>query len=124
MALAEYTHHVSRSQTRARAREGVEHEQYGPRAQKPPLPPEPEPLGRAVTDGYVAAQAPLPVVPSMAGGDNIDGTTLGFLLEHCLKLKMLEEEEERRKEEEKEKEKALIVRARSSASSGPKRSRK
>ena len=44
--------------------------------------------------GCVAAQAPLLVVPSMAGGDNIDGTTL---LEHCLKMKSLLEEEERRK---------------------------
>ena len=87
-------------------------------------PPEPEPLRRAVTDRYVAAQAPLLVVPSMAGGDNIDGTTLRFLLEHCLKMKVLLEEEEKRKEEEKEKEKALTARARSSASLGPKRSRK
>ena len=84
------------------------------------LPLEPEPLGRAVTDGYVAAQTPLLVVPSMAGGDTIDGTTLRFLLEHCLRMKTLLEEEERRKEEEKEKEKAT----RSSASSAPKRTRK
>ena len=71
-------------------------------------------------DGYVAAQTPLLVVPSMAGGDTIDGTTLRFLLEHCLRMKTLLEEEERRKEEEKEKEKAT----RSSASSAPKRTRK
>ena len=111
-------------------REGVEHESNGgPRAQKPPLPgkrpglpPEPEPLVRAVTVGYVAAQSPLLVVPSMAGGDTIDGTTLRFLLEHCLRMKTLLEEEERRKEEEKEKEKEKA--ARSSASSAPKRTRK
>ena len=113
-------------------REEVERATYNvPRHQKTPLPgkrpglpPEPEPLGRAVTDGYVAAQEPLQVVPSLVGGDNIDGTTLQFFLEHCLKMKMLLEEEERRKEEEREKEKALTARARSSASSGPKRSRK
>ena len=113
-------------------REGVEHETYGGlRAQKPPLPgkrpglpPEPEPLVRAVTDGYVAAQSPLLVVPSMAGGDTIDGTTLRFLLEHCLRMKTLLEEEERRKEEEKEKEKEKEKAARSSASSAPKRTRK
>ena len=83
-------------------REGAEHEKYvGLRAQKPPLlgkrpglPPEPEPQGGAVTDGYVAAQAPLLVVPSMAGGDNIDGTTLRFLLEHCLRMKTSWEAEE------------------------------
>ena len=47
--------------------------------------------------------------PSMAGGDNIDGSTLRFLLEHCLAMKKLLEEEERRKQEEKEKEKAQRV---------------
>ena len=54
MAVAEHKHHASRDQTRARAREGEEHEKYvGLRAQKPPLPGkrpgQPEPLGRAVT---------------------------------------------------------------------------
>ena len=100
MALTEFTHHASRGQTRARAREGVEHElNVGLRAQKTPLPgkrpglpQEPEPLVRAVTDGYVAAQTSLLVVPSMAGGDTIDGTTLRFLLEHCLRMKTLLEE--------------------------------
>ena len=38
MALAEYTHHASRGQMRARAREEVEYEKnVGPRAQKTPL---------------------------------------------------------------------------------------
>ena len=46
MALTEFSHHASRGQTRARAREGVEHEEHvGLRAQKPPLPGKrPEPL--------------------------------------------------------------------------------
>ena len=82
MALAEYTHHASRGQTRARAREGVEHELYeGLRAQKPPLPrkrpglpPEPEPRGGAVTVGYVAAPAPPLAVPLLASaaGEAVD----------------------------------------------------
>ena len=90
MELATALHHSA--QRVVAPREGVEHEKnVGPQAQKPPLPgkrpglpPEPEPQGGAVTDGYVAAQTLLLVVPSMAGGDTIDGTTLRFLLEHCL----------------------------------------
>ena len=47
---------------------------------RPGLPPEPEPLGRAVTDGYVAAPVPLLVVASLAGCDEVDATTVSFLL--------------------------------------------
>ena len=46
---------------------------------RPVLPPEPEPLERAVTDGYVAAPAPLLVVASLAG-DVVDATTVSYLL--------------------------------------------
>ena len=73
-------------------REAVEHEKYvGLRAQKPPLLgkrpglfPEPEPLGRAVTDGYVAAQTPLLVcrrwlvsIPSTAPPSSSSLSTAG-----------------------------------------------
>ena len=97
MALAEYTHHASRGQTKARAREGVEHEKYeGLRAQKPPLPgkrpgvpPEPEPRGGAVTVGYVAAPAPPLAVPLLASaaGEAVDHSTLQFLLKHAIETK-------------------------------------
>ena len=50
-------------------REGVEHGKPPLPGKRLGLPPEPEPQGGAVTDGYVAAQSPLLVVPSMAGGD-------------------------------------------------------
>ena len=107
MALAEYTHHASRGQTRARAREGVEHEKYvGLRAQKPPLsekrpgfPPEPEPQGGAVTDGNVAAPAPPLVVPLLASAasEAVHHSTLQFLLTHAIETKKALEEEERKK---------------------------
>ena len=82
----------------------------GLRAQKPPLPgkrpglpPEPEPLGGAVTVGYVAAPAPLLAVPLLASaaGEAVDHSTLQFLLKHAIETKKaLEEEERRRKVEE------------------------
>ena len=87
MELATALHH-SAQRPKSRVVEGPsEHEKYvGLRAQKPPLPgkrpglpQEPEPLGRAVTDGYVAAQTPVLVVASMAGGDSVDGSSLKFL---------------------------------------------
>ena len=72
-----------------------------PRHQKTPPPgkrPEPheevsEPQVGAVTVGYVAAPEPLLVVPSMAGGDSVDGITLKVTLAQKQKE---EEEEERR----------------------------
>ena len=90
MALAKYTHHASRGQTRARAREEVEHEKHdGPRAQKPPLPgrrsgvpTEPEAQGPAVIGAHVAAGPPLLVVASLSGGTNVDATS--FLLRESL----------------------------------------
>ena len=89
-------------------REGVEHESYGGlRAQKPPLPekrpglpPEPEPQVRAATVGYVAAAGPLLVVASLAGGDEVDATTVSYLLKDALVKK--KEEEERKVQERKE----------------------
>ena len=69
---------------------------------RPGLPPEPEPLGRAVTDGYVAAPVPLLVlvVPSLAGGDVVDATTVSYFLKVALQQKEEVEEEERRKVKE------------------------
>ena len=53
----------------------------------------------AATGGYVAAGAPLLVVASLAGRDDVDGTTVSFLLAENLKLqkKVEEEEKERRR---------------------------
>ena len=75
----------------------MEHEKYvGLRAQKPPLPgkwpglpPEPEPQGGAVTDGYVAALAPPLAVPLLASaaGEAVDHPTLQFLLTHAIETK-------------------------------------
>ena len=58
----------------------------------------------ANTVGYVAAVGPLLVVPSMACGDNIDGTALWYLVSQVIERRKVLEEEERRKQEEKEKE--------------------
>ena len=57
----------------------------------------------AATVGYVAAGAPLPVVPTLRGDDGVDGTTVSYLLKVALQKKE-EEEERRRKLEEKEEE--------------------
>ena len=83
MALAECTHHaVPRGQKMARAG-GVEREEnYEPRLLDPPL------AQTAATVGYVAAAGPLLVVPSLAGGDSVDGTALRFLLKQTLPLKI------------------------------------
>ena len=69
-------------------REGVEHEKHvGPRAQKPHLPgvrpgslldPGPQRSDRTVR--HSAGEAPLLVVASLAGGDEVDATTVSFLL--------------------------------------------
>ena len=62
---------------------------------------EPEAQVGAVTVGCVAAPAPLLVVPLMAGGDGVDGTTARWLLKVALR-KRQEQEERRRKEWEEE----------------------
>ena len=76
---------------------------------RPVLPPEPEPLGRAVTDRYVAAPAPLLVVASLAG-DVVDATTVSYLLKVALKQRrqqafrdMLSEKERQRTSQRKRK---------------------
>ena len=66
------------------------------------------PQGSAATGGYVAAGAPLLVVASLACCDDVDGTTVSFLLAENLKLQKKVEEEEnlklQKKVEEEEKE--------------------
>ena len=112
-ALAAATHHSAqqngalRSQktaTRASEEAGSEtyHAPRGPKTLPPgtrPAPP-PEvagPQGAAATAGYVAAPGPLLVVASLAGGDEVDATTVSYLLKAALKLKKYEEEEKERK---------------------------
>ena len=55
----------------------------------------------AVTVGYVAAPGPLLVVASLAGGDEVDATTVSYLLKAAL-VKKKKEEEERKVQERKE----------------------
>ena len=66
---------------------------------KDPRPPWVE----AFTVGYVAAGAPLPVVPTLRGDDGVDGTTISFLLKVALQVKK-KERRRRQKLEEKEEE--------------------
>ena len=108
MALAEYTHHASRGQTRARAREEAGSETYyAPRGLKTlppgtrPAPPSEVagPQGAAASGGYVAAGAPLLAVSSLRGADGVDDTAVKYLLRAELMLKKEEEEEEERKQE-------------------------
>ena len=85
----------------------------GRRAQKTPSPgtrPAPPsevagPHGGAVTMVYVAAGAPHAVVPSLAGGDAVDISTVAVLLQAALKQK----EEEKEKEDQEQKDKELEV---------------
>ena len=83
----------------------VEHEQYhAPREQKPP-PPGERPgllaeLGPQKSDRTAQRSSgvtPLVVVPSLAGGDGIDSTTISFLVRVALKQKEEKEKEEREK---------------------------
>ena len=121
MALAAASNHSAQQdgaprslRTATRAREGEVHEKHdGLRAQKRPLPgtrlepPEEvsEPQLGAVTVGYVTAPEPLLVVPSMAGGDSVDGIALKVLLKVALSKKQKEEEAEERKKQEKQRKK-------------------
>ena len=92
MALAECTHRASRDQTRAReeARHATHCAPRGPktlrgRGQRLRL-RWPGPQEVAVTVGYVAAaEAPLLAVASLGGGDAVEDTSVGFLLETALK---------------------------------------
>ena len=90
MALAEYTHHASGSQTRARAREGVEHATHsGLRPQKTPPPgerpglllePGPQRSDRTVrrSSGDNLPTLALPVLAGSAG-EAVDASSLRYL---------------------------------------------
>ena len=113
MALAEYTHHASRGQTRARAREEVElATHFGLRAQKTPPPgerpglllePGPQRSDRTVrrSSGDNLPTLALPVLAGSAG-EVVDSSSLRFLTASALKARREEEEEERKKEKEKQ----------------------
>ena len=64
---------------------------------RPGVPPAPEAQGAAVTGGYVAAGAPLLMVPTLHNEDSVDSTTVSLLLAENLKLTKKEEEKERRR---------------------------
>ena len=68
---------------------------------------EPEVQLEAATVGYVAASTPLLVVASLAGGDDVDATTVSYFLSVALAKKKEEEEKEKEvKEKEAEEVKA------------------
>ena len=58
------------------------------------------PQEEAVTVGYLAAGAPLLVVPSLRGADGVDGTTASFLVKAAFRKMQKEKEEEEEEEEE------------------------
>ena len=103
MALAEYSHHASRGQTRARAREEVEHVTHsGLRAQKTPPPgerpglplePRPQRSDRTVrrSSGDNLPTLALPVLAGSAG-EAVDARTLRFLLGRSLAERKEKEE--------------------------------
>ena len=114
MALARALHHSAQpaGPVVVGPSEGEVRETYDAlRRLKAPLPgkhpgvlKEPEVQLEAATVGYVAASAPLLVVASLAGGDEVDATTTRYLLKCALRKRQKEEEEERRRNEKKEEE--------------------
>ena len=110
MELATALHHSAQpaGPVVAGPREVEEQDKYeASRRQKAPPPgahpgvlKEPEVQEGAVTVGYVAAPGPLLVVASLAGGDEVDATTVSYLLKAALVVK--KEEEERKVQERKE----------------------
>ena len=109
MALAEFTHHFSRGQRKARAGEEVENATLdGLRAQKTPPPRErpsclsdPGPQRSDRTVRHSAGEAPSLLPPSLAdaAADTVDHSSLAFFLKVALQLKKDEEEKEARKVE-------------------------
>ena len=81
-----------------------------------------------VTVGYVAAPGPLLVVASLAGRDEVDATTVSFLLRENLRQRQMEEEERRMEEMEQAKkemeDEEWHVQPAASSSSRPTRRRK
>ena len=105
MAVAEATHHSAprRQKTATAIREVEEHASHGGLRAQTALPPgarpgilaEPGPQRSDRTVRHSAGEAPLLVVASLAGGDDVDVTTAKFLLRSAIR----ELEEERNLEE-------------------------
>ena len=96
MALAAAQHHSAPKSAGPETYEALRGQNTAKAGRRPGVLKDPEPQGRAGTDGYVAAPVPLLVVASLAGGDEVDATTVSFLLRKALALK--EEEEEKGEE--------------------------
>ena len=80
--------------------EALRRQRAPPPRKRPGVLKEPEVQGAAVMDGYVAAGAPLLVVASLAGRDEVDATTVSFLLRENLRRTKLEEEEKERRRDQ------------------------
>ena len=93
MALTTAAHHSSEKVAADVKDAGLRAQTMVSTGQRPGVLTEPEPQGGAVTVGYVAAPGPLLVVASLAGGDEVDATTVSHLLKA---------EEERKVQERKE----------------------
>ena len=100
MALAAAKHHSAPKSAGPESYEALRGQNTAKAGKRPSVLTEPEPQGAAVTVGYVAAPGPLLVVASLAGGDEVDVTTVSYLLKAALVLK--KEEEERKVQERKE----------------------
>ena len=101
VALAECLHHSAQRPEKARAGEVEEQVSYvGLRAQKTQGCLEERAPQRSVrSQWHSAGDAPLLVVASLAGGDDVDATTVSFLLRENLKLQKEEEKAEARRGE-------------------------
>ena len=83
LAAALYHSRDARSNVVHEALQGQKTASSGTRRE--PLEEVSEPQVTAVTVGYVAAPGPLLVVASLAGGDEVDATTVSFLLRENLR---------------------------------------
>ena len=98
MALNAAAHHSAEKVAAGEKNSGLR-AQMSFSAARPGVLKDPAPQG-AVTVGYVAAPGPLLVVASLAGGDEVDATTVSYLLKAALVKK--KEEDERKVQERKE----------------------
>ena len=99
MVLAAAQHHSAPKSAGPESYVALRGQNTAKAGRRPGVLTEPEPQGGAVTVGYVAAPGPLLVVASLAGGDEVDATTVSYLLKAALVKK---EEEERKVQERKE----------------------
>ena len=97
MALTSAAHHSSEKVAADVKDAGLRAQTMVSAGQRPGVLTEPESQEGAVTVGYVAAPGPLLVVASLAGGDEVDATTVSYLLKAALMVKKYEEEEKERK---------------------------